>query len=158
VADRYYQIEKQAQFAPVAPLWVGYLVQSYAPPNPPPDAVLPKNNAERELWVQYVDQGWQKGIQQGQDIFQSNLDLLNRDYQGMVRYALLLHEGEVSPPVVAGSNLGTTGSGQDMRQNDQLYKITQEPSLDVPTPAPDAPAAPIAHQKIFESQPEQPGS
>jgi defect-in-organelle-trafficking protein DotC len=159
VADSYYQIIKQAQFAPVSPLWYSYLVQTYNTPQTPPDAVLPKNDAERELWIKYVDQGWQTGVQQGQDIFKANLDLLNRDYDGMVRYAVLLHKGEVSPPVVAGSNLGTTGSGQDMRQNDQLYKITQEPSLNVPQPDhDDRPAHAIGHQKNFEDEPAKPGS
>src|SRR5690606_25579877 len=46
-------------------------------------------------------------------------------------YKVLLEEGKVSPPVLAEGNLGTTGTGQDMRVNDRAIRITQDPTLQV---------------------------
>lgn len=135
VADRYYEIIEQARFAPVAPLWHTYLVRSYTPPEPPQDALLPKNDGERDLWKRFVAEGWAKGVEQSRDIFTSDLRRLERDFTGMIRYASLLEQGQVSAPVVASQNLGVTGTGTDMRENDQVMRITRDPRLNVQRPS-----------------------
>lgn len=134
VADTYYEIIQQARFAPVAPLWHSYLIRSYSVPEIPQDVLLPRNDGERDLWRRYVTEGWEQGIQQAQDIFRSDLARLERDFIGMVRYAQLLDTNQVSAPVIAGTNLGVTGTGQDMRVNDRAMRITQDPSLNVRNP------------------------
>lgn len=134
-ADRYYQILEQARFAPVAPLWHTYLVRTYTPPErPSDDFMLPKNDGERDLWKRFVAEGWEKGVEQAREIFRNDLRRLERDYTGMIRYSELLEKGMVSAPVVADQNLGVTGSGQNMRQNDRVYRITQDPRLNVQRP------------------------
>ena len=135
VADTYYEIISQARFAPTAPLWQTYLVRSFTPPEQPADDILPKNDAQRVLWRKYVSEGWEQGVKQGQEIFKINLAKLNRDFTGMVRYSQLLETHQVSAPVVANQNLGTTGSGQDMRVDDKQYKITRDPKLNVGSPS-----------------------
>jgi defect-in-organelle-trafficking protein DotC len=134
VADTYYEIIQQARFAPVSPLWYTYLIRKYSVPSPPPTELLPKDDAEREVWKAYVDQGWDQGVQQATDIFKYDLNRLNRDYTGMIRYDSLLAQGKVSEPIVANMDYGVTGSGTDMRVNDRLYRITQDPHLNVNSP------------------------
>lgn len=131
VADTVYQIIDQARFSAVAPQWQSYLVRDYKTPEPPPDMLLPKDGGERDQWRRWVGEGWQHGQKQAQDIFQADLERLERDFAGMVRYKALLEQGKVSAPVVADSPLGTTGTGQDMRVNDRAIKITRDPSLQV---------------------------
>lgn len=131
VADTVYQIIDQARFSAVAPQWQSYLVRDYKTPEPPPDMLLPKDGAERDQWRRWVGEGWTHGQKQAQDIFQADLERLERDFNGMVRYKALLEQGKVSAPVVADSPLGTTGTGQDMRVNDRAIKITRDPSLQV---------------------------
>lgn len=134
VADTMYEIVEQATFAPVAPLWHTYLMRAYDTPSSPPDLLLPRDKQEREGWKSAVVEGWAAGRQQAQDIFKADLERLERDFTGMVRYKALLEEGKVSAPVVSDARLGTTGTGQDMRVNDRAIRIMQDPSLQVGTP------------------------
>lgn len=131
VADTIYEIKQQAQFTPVAPLWHTYLIREYSAPDNPPEAILPKNAAERDAWKRWVTEGWRMGEIQAREIFESDMRRLERDFTGMVRYKSLLEEGKVLPPVVAEGNLGTTGTGQDMRVNDRAIRITRDPLLNV---------------------------
>jgi len=135
VADRYYEIVDQARFAPTAPMWQEYLVRNFTSPRTPPADVLPKDDAERELWRRYVSEGWSKGEEQAREIFKLDLARLERDHLGMIRYTELLERGQVSAPVVASQNLGTTGSGQNMRVGDTINRITRDPRLNVQRPS-----------------------
>ncbi len=134
VASRTYDIIREASFAPNAPLWFNYLYRPWTAPKRPPDAVLPRTDAEQQEWNQYVAEGWADGVQQGEDMFRLDLHRLNRDFVGMIRYRRLYDAGKVSAPVVQHMDLGVTGNGQTMRENDQVDKIVQEPSLAVPEP------------------------
>lgn len=130
VADTVYEIVSQARFTPVAPLWHAYLVRQYDAPEPPLGPLLPRNDTERNSWAKWVTEGWKMGVQQAGDIFQADLNRLERDYTGMVRYKVLLEQGKVSAPVIAEGSLGVTGSGLDMRVNDRSIRITRDPTLE----------------------------
>lgn len=129
IADKYYEIVAQPVFTPVAPLWHTYLIRQYSLPKPPPDALLPKNDAERKYWGNFVRLGWDMGAKQAREIFQADLRRLERDFTGMVRYRQLLDQNLVSAPVVAGTHLGVTGGDRKVRVNDRAVRITQDPKL-----------------------------
>lgn len=131
VADTVYEIIEQARFAPVAPIWQTYLISSFDEAQDPPAALLPQTQSEKEQWNSWIKTGWETGREQANEIFQANLDRLNRDFTGMVRYRELLEEKKVSAPILAVGNLGTTGTGQDMRVNDQAIRMTAEPTLQI---------------------------
>lgn len=134
VADTVYEIVEQARFTAVPPLWQAYLVRDYKTPEPPPDSLLPKDSTEREQWRKWVSEGWAMGQKQAREIFQADLERLERDFNGMVRYKALLEQGKVSAPIVADARFGTTGTGQDMRVNDRAIRITRDPTLQVGNP------------------------
>jgi defect-in-organelle-trafficking protein DotC len=131
VADTVYEIVEQSRFTSVAPMWQTYLVSNFDEAETPPDALLPRTPSEKESWKRWVSEGWRQGEEQANEIFQTNLDRLNRDYTGMVRYKSLLEEGKVSPARLAEAELGNTGTGQDMRVNDRAIRITEDPSLQI---------------------------
>ena len=134
VADTYYDIVRQARFVPSAPLWYGYLYRTWQAPHRPFEAGLPHNSEEEAVWKHYVKAGWRAGVKEGETIFRLDLDRLNRDFTGMIRYRKLYDEGKVSAPVVQAKTLGITGTGQNMREGDRVVKIIAEPSLSVPHP------------------------
>lgn len=144
VADKVYEIVDQTRFTPVVPLWQTYLIVNYEEPPKPPEQLLPKDDDEKKAWERWTTEGWKKGEEQAEEIFQANLDRLNRDFTGMVRYRSLLEEGKVSGPTVGDTNMGTTGTGQDMRENDRLMRITQDPTLQVQTRKWEAPVTTTA--------------
>lgn len=131
VADKVYEIVENEQFSAVAPLWQSYLIIDFKEAETPPSMLLPKDDAEQAQWKKWVAEGWMKGEEQAEATFQANLDRLNRDFTGMVRYKRLAEEKLVNVPRISAANLGTTGTGQDMRQGDRAVKIMQPATLNV---------------------------
>jgi defect-in-organelle-trafficking protein DotC len=129
VADLYYEIIAPAGFVPTAPLWHGYLLRTYAAPEMPPFELLPRTDAEREVWRRSVAEGWEAGLRQAEDIFQEDSRRLERDYQGMLRYAALLRENRISAPYVAAASHGVTGTAEAVRVNDRTFRITSDAAL-----------------------------
>lgn len=129
VADRTYKIVEQAHFATTPPNWREYLWMTYEKPELPHRSLLPRNAEEQKVWRRGVRAGWEKGIQQGYNIFHQNLARLKRDYLGMALYRRLLQQKMINPPFVARTELGVTGDGTDMRINDQVLRIVEQPEL-----------------------------
>lgn len=129
IADKTYKIVKQARFVTTPPNWREYLWLSFDKPTMPAAVLLPRNYDERKRWSRAIKLGWEKGMQQAYSIFQQNLALLKRDYQGMILYRKLLKENMITSPYVSTTELGITGNGDDMRINDQVLRITTHPQL-----------------------------
>ena len=96
---------------------------------PPPDILLPENDEERKIWKELVTEGWEYGIQQANDIFESDLARLIADFEGMVRYRLLLSQGMISAPYALQVDRGITGGPNEMRIGDRAIEITGVPQL-----------------------------
>jgi defect-in-organelle-trafficking protein DotC len=129
VSDRTYQILKQAQFVSAPPTWRDYLVMDQMRPEEPDVSLLPGTDQEKAAWRQGIAQGWEDGLKQADQIYDENLSRLKRDYQGMVRYRMLLAQNMVSAPQVAQRDLGITGGGESLAVNDRILTIKALPSL-----------------------------
>lgn len=129
VSDRLYNINKNAQIVSAPRMWRNYLERDWGEVTPPPDILLPENKVERENWIKYVREGWAKGIDQADEIYQDDLNQLTANYQGMVRYRMLLAQGMVSPPYALQIDRGVTGGGNEMRVGDRAVQITGRPEL-----------------------------
>lgn len=131
IADQIFKIEAPARFITATPTWRDYL--RAADPNTPevPHAsVLPKDAAEADLWNASLKKGWESGVKQADEILVAGLVKLKRDYEGMLRYRMLLAMNMVSEPVVATADLGVTGNGQQVSIRDRVLRITVNPSLE----------------------------
>ncbi len=133
VSDRIYNINKNARIVSTSRNWRNYLEREWGEVTPPPDILRPTGEKEREQWVKGVRLGWEKGIQQADEIFQDDLNQLTADYRGMVRYRLLLAQGMVSPPYATQTDRGVTGGGNTMRVGDREVRITGMPELNTGT-------------------------
>lgn len=129
VADRIYNISKNARIVSAPRLWNNYLERDWGEVTPPPDILRPNDAEEREKWINWVNQGWEKGVEQADEIFESDLNQLVADYTGMVRYRVLLTQGMVSPPYALQTDRGVTGGGKEMRIGDRQVEITGMPEL-----------------------------
>lgn len=131
LSGQIYKIIQQAKFVTTAPNWRQYLMLDFPNPSIPDSTLLPKNRSERAMWGAYIQEGWKKGIQQANNIYQDNLARLQRDFKGMILYRKLLSANIVSKPYVAQTNLGVT-SNKDHSQlyiNDRVLRITALPQL-----------------------------
>jgi defect-in-organelle-trafficking protein DotC len=129
VADRVYNIGRNARIVSAPRTWRAYLERQWGDITPPPEILFPTSKAELELWHNFVDRGWQAGIEQADEIFQADLNKLASDYNGMVRYRMLLAQGMVSPPYALQVDRGVTGGGNEMRVGDRSVAITGLPQL-----------------------------
>jgi defect-in-organelle-trafficking protein DotC len=129
VANTTYQIDRQAQFVTTAPNWRQYIWLDYKIPDRPHFSVLPKDAEERVAWDKYTYEGWQKGMEQADEIFSNNLARLKHDFVGMIRYRKLLAMNMVSPPYVSHTDLGVTGDNNQLRIDDRVLRIVALPGL-----------------------------
>lgn len=129
LADTTYKIESQAKFVSVAPSWRDYIVHEFPAVEKPHDSLLPQNNAERKIWKEAVQKGWENGISQADSIFRSDLNKMRRDFEGMIRYMNLANRGMVSKPFVAEAQKGVTGNGNELNIGERVLKITAKPQL-----------------------------
>ncbi len=129
VSDRIYNIINNARIVSAPRNWRTYLEREYNNVEPPPDILRPENAEERAIWIEKVNAGWEEGIRQAEEIFEEDLYLLNADFQGMVRYRLLLSQGMISQPYALQTDRGVTGGGEEMRVGDRAVQITGVPQL-----------------------------
>ena len=129
LASKTYMIESQAKFVTTPPNWRNYLWMNYGRPDMPSRSLLPTTKDEAAAWNTFLDEGWQHGITQANEIFKVNISRLKRDYKGMVLYRKLLAQRMVSAPFVAQTNLGVTGDSKHIRINDQVLRITAHSEL-----------------------------
>lgn len=128
-SEHTYKIIQKAQFVTTTPTWRTYLWMDFKKPDQPDSSLLPTNDAETKVWNYFLQQGWQQGLQQANDIFSTQLNRLKRDYLGMVLYRKLLSEHMVSAPFVAKADMGVTGNGQEIHIDDRVYRITKHSLL-----------------------------
>lgn len=124
VSDALYNIVNKAKIVSSARTWRNYLEREWGEVDPPPDILRPENEEERQIWQELVAKGWDEGVKQADEIFQDDLNLLQADFQGMIRYRVLLTQGMVSPPYALQVDRGVTGDGNQMRVGDRAVQIT----------------------------------
>lgn len=129
VADSVYNINRNARIVSAPRTWEAYLERDWGEVTPPPDILRPENDEERANWERWVAQGWREGVDQANEIFQADLNKLVADYQGMIRYRMLLTQGMISPPYALQKDRGVTGGGDEMRVGDRAVSITGQPQL-----------------------------
>lgn len=129
LANKTYELVAPARFVTTPPTWRTYLWLNFKKPSLPDHSLLPRNRPESIIWNQYLQEGWQRGMQQADAIFAANLAKLKRDYVGMVLYRKLLEQHMVSAPFIAKANLGVTGDSHQIRIDDQIVRITSNSEL-----------------------------
>lgn len=129
VSDRIYDIIRNAKIVSAPRTWRQYLEREWGEVIPPPDILLPQNEEEKYEWDKHVQMGWDHGYSQADDIFERDLARLTTDFEGMVRYRLLLAQGMISPPYALQLDRGVTGKGNTMRIGDRAVQITGVPAL-----------------------------
>lgn len=130
IADRMFRIESNAKFVAYPPTWRDYLgLKESASFDMPHQSILPKDAAEKALWDEWVRKGWASGEEQASNLFSQGLARLKRDFSGMILYKSLLHNGMITPPIISGANLGTTGGGREMNIGDQVFRVSLPSNL-----------------------------
>lgn len=129
VADTMLKISREARIVSASRDWRTYLERDWGKVDSPPDVLLPKEDDEEIVWAKAVATGWDEGYKQADEIFQSDIDRMSRDYVGMVRYRYLLAHNMISAPYALQQDNGVTGGGSEMRIGDRAVAITGQSQL-----------------------------
>ncbi len=127
VADKIYNIDKDAKIVTAPRDWRQYLILDWAVGEelaPPPKILWPKNEEEQAEWDMYVAKGWKEGYSQADASIEVNLNRLVADFTGMIRYRMLLAQGMISKPYALHEDRGVTGGRNVMRVGDRALRIT----------------------------------
>jgi defect-in-organelle-trafficking protein DotC len=124
-----YEITREAQLSSTPPNWRTYLVRSWANPDRPTDAALPRTPQEVAYWDKWVAEGWADGETQAVNIFLADLGRLERDIIGMARYRVLLRSNLVEQPKVAFQTKTVDGGRDSLHVGDETIRITDQPGL-----------------------------
>jgi defect in organelle trafficking protein DotC len=129
VADAIYSINENVKIVSAPRNWRNYLERTWGPVEKPPEILRPKNEKERAEWRINVKKGWEEGLEQADEVFAQDLNRLQMEFSGMVRYRQLLAQGMVSAPFAQQIDRGVTGEEATMRVGDRAVVITGVPEL-----------------------------
>jgi defect-in-organelle-trafficking protein DotC len=122
--EKYYNILSPARLVLSPPDWRQYLIfDQPIETSTPPDQLLPKNNDEKRLWKEWVEEGWVAGEIQGEREFVYRERNLGRDFSGMLVYLRLTLQNGIDKPIVVSSFEDVTGGGNEMRIGEKVIKI-----------------------------------
>lgn len=124
VADRIFNINRNARIVSTPRNWRAYLEREWGKIEQPPQVLFPRTPEEKRIWVEYLQKGWNEGFEQADEILKADLNKLVADFTGMVRYRRLLTMGIVSAPFAMQVDRGVTGGGDEMRVGDRAIEIT----------------------------------
>lgn len=150
IADAVYQIARKARIVSAPRNWRQYLERVWEKVTPPPNILIPETPAERKAWRIWVREGWHEGVAQANETFQADLNRLIADFEGQVRYRVLLTQNKVSVPYATLEDRGVSGSQEEtvvgnrpvnvtteMRVGDRAIRITQPVTLRISDAAED---------------------
>lgn len=129
ISDRAYKFVREARFVSVAPSWRDYLFTGITigpVPQAPHKSLMPKNEAEKQLWSEALGMGWVSGIAQADAILEKNLALLGRDMSGMLVYTRLQKQGMVAAPSVSRADVVVTGNRKELVLGDGTARIEKD--------------------------------
>lgn len=135
-ADKIYRIQVKERFTTTVPTWRDYLyvgLNGQLVDSSVQQALVPHTSAEQELWKQYIREGWNAGVLQADEIYETNLARLERDYAGMIRFKILYAKAMVSMPVINTLHQATTGDANEMSVNDRVFRIMDYSGLRLDT-------------------------
>ena len=121
-----FELLQDARFISVVPSWRIYLMADNFPnPEQPHPALLPRTEAERDVWREGVLNGWNRGIVESNYLYSDNVARLTRDYKGVLLFHMLAAEKILTEPNLAKANFGVHVSNNKMFIDQKVFRITK---------------------------------
>lgn len=127
-----FRIATDAELVVSPPTYLNYLFQKVDQVEPLNRLGLPEMKTNQvEIWQAAVLDGWKIGVKQANMEFNQDLNLLRRDYHGMLLYIDLVNKGIISMPKVNNKSFGVmiSGDGKTLNIGDEIYTIGRDPSF-----------------------------
>ena len=128
-AERVLRIVEAERIVSAVPHWRDFVVRRWRIAEPPAAVLFPRDAKERARWRRWLREGWALGRRQADDVFASDLDRLNRTFEGIVAWHRLREAAMVSAPVVLAERTGVSGGGRLMRIGEMVVHIADWAAL-----------------------------
>ncbi len=128
-AERVLRIVEAERIVSAVPHWRDFVVRRWRLAEPPAAVLFPRNGDEQRRWRRWLAEGWALGRRQAEDVFASDLDRLNRTFEGIVAWHKLREAAMVSAPVVLAQRVGVSGGGRLMRIGEMVVHIADWAAL-----------------------------
>lgn len=122
-ANVVYKVKEEARIVTRAPTYHDYLIQRFEEPRKIHDALKPRSALERAAYDKATREGWNKGVQQANEIFSDGLSRLVRDVKGRINYMTLLKNGVVKPPVLVKESNAVAYVGREQRVGEIIHSV-----------------------------------
>jgi defect-in-organelle-trafficking protein DotC len=120
-----WKIIERAEVIAEPPSWRDYLIRRQFKLEASLNSSLkPRNNNERETWKRFVERGWKRGVQQANRVFQSSVNALMRDFNGMLFFRILHQQQIVSVPRLARGELGISVQGRRLDVDQKIFRLS----------------------------------
>ena len=128
-AERVLRIVEAERIVSAVPHWRDFVVRRWRLAEPPAAVLFPRGAEEQGRWRRWLREGWLLGRRQSDDVFASDLDRLNRTFEGIVAWHRLREAAMVSAPVVLAERSGVSGGGRVMRVGEMVVHIADWAAL-----------------------------
>ncbi len=128
-AGRHLKIVATEKILSGLPHWRDFLVRHWTAAEAPAAVLFPRDAAERDLWREWLEEGWKQGTDLADLIFLDDLDRLTGFFEGLVLWHRLNHQRMVSAPVLALHRSDVSGGGDVMRIDESLVTIAARASF-----------------------------
>ncbi len=127
---RILRILEPARIVGAPPRWRDYLRRSWSKAQPPSSVLFPRTEAETALWTGWVRDGWRQGRRLADDIFASDLDRLNRVFQGVVLWRRAWRSRIATRPGISFETAPVRGGGARLDIGETRIRIARPSGLD----------------------------
>lgn len=128
-ADEYYRIEQPGRIVGVIPTWRDYLVMQMDKASNPEEQFLPSDKEERKIWDKFMAEGWRQGREQAEEALKLNMNLLRRDYLGMIEYRRLVDAGLIRSLMISSSEVRAKGTVNELFIGQRRVRIENDASF-----------------------------
>ncbi|MDT4842369.1 hypothetical protein D3C80_613010 [compost metagenome] len=103
-----------------------YLVMPLDKATEPDEQFLPVDKEERAVWDKYMAEGWSEGRTQAEEALKINLNLLRRDYAGMIEYRRLVEAGLIKSLLISSSEVRAKGTHDELFIGQRRVRIDND--------------------------------
>lgn len=124
-----WQKVKEERLVTAPPNWRQYLIYDMKIEIPQPaNMLLPKDSEEQHNWASWIREGWSSGMQQADREMNRRVSKLH-EFNGMLRYKLLVSQNKMTPTTVASTYEEVSSTTDAMFVNDRTLVITGQASF-----------------------------
>lgn len=130
ISGKMYSVDKPGRLVTEAPNWRQYLLfDRPVKISKPVNNLLPRDSEEKDLWNNWIKEGWLAGYKQADREMTYRIRRLGEDFKGMVIYMQLVSTGLINKPMIVKSSQNVVGGGKEMRINEKVIQLAMPAEL-----------------------------